>query len=173
MKTRHALLALALAACTNGQGEVDVVTSQDATFPGVPAGMAAQLPPGGATTRADVTLDVKGEIDSLARLGALSDSITKNAISGPDLSVLRHVNVVMALADGSKPDQTFSDVEVLAEATEIELAPRMSDAQVLEYLREGKVVLHFTLTGSISERPLTVTHTLVAHINIATSGSPL
>jgi hypothetical protein len=49
----------------------------------------------------------------------------------------------------------------------------MTNAEVLEYLREGKVVLHFTLTGNISERPLKVTHTLVAHINIATSGSPL
>jgi hypothetical protein len=47
----------------------------------------------------------------------------------------------------------------------------MTDARLLDYLSEGKVVVHFYLTGAIPDRGFTLTHTLVAHVNVAVSGS--
>jgi hypothetical protein len=173
MKMYCALFAIAFTACATGQGEVDVTTSHDAAFPGVPADVASRMPPGGVTSEADLTLDLKDDIDSLAKFGTVSAAITKNTISGSSLAVVRHITVTMATQDGKMPVQPFADVQLSRDSTDVELVSRMGDAQVLAYLREGKVVLHLTLTGNIPEQSLSLTHTLVAHVNIAVNGSVL
>jgi hypothetical protein len=173
MKPYIALFAIALGACTNGQGEVDVTTSNSATFPGVPASVAANLHGQSVTTEASVPVDVQKDIASLSNLGALSAAISKNTIAGPDLSVVQHIKATIETADGKMPEQLASEVDVPNGATEVELGLSMSDAQMLDYLSEGKVVLHFYLTGTIPDRPITLTHTMVAHIDIAVKGSVL
>ena len=172
MKTLALSLAVALAACTNGQGEVDVTSTHTATFPGAPAAVAG-LPIADAdmTTEADVTVNVKSELDSLDGIGALSAVISENAVSGANLAVVEHITVTIATLDGHMPAATFADVAVPSGSTSIELPAMMSGTDVLGYLKEGQVVLHFTLTGKIPEQPITLTHTLVAHLNIAVASS--
>ncbi|HXN31834.1 MAG TPA: hypothetical protein VN894_08235 [Polyangiaceae bacterium] len=172
MKRYIALFAIALAACTNGQGEVDVTSTNSATFPGVPLSAGeGQLRAESVTTEAPLALDVQSDLASLSNLGALTGVISKNSISGADLSVVRHIRATIETADGKMPAQLASDVDVPADSTEVELALSMSDAQVLDYLTEGKVVIHFYVTGTIPDRPITLTHTLVAHMGIAVKGS--
>jgi hypothetical protein len=174
MKRYIALFGIALAACTNGTGEVDVTASNSATFPGapLPAG-AAQFNGESVTTDASVTLDVQGDLASLSNLGTLTAEISKNTISGPDLAVVQHIRATIETKDGKMPAQPASEVDVPANSTEVELPLSMSDSQVLDYLTEGKVVIHFYLTGTIPDRPITLTHTMVAHMGIAMKGSVL
>ncbi len=174
MKPYIALCAIALVACATGQGEVDVSTSNSATFPGVPLSAGgAQLRADPVTTEGSVTLDVQSDLASLSNLGALTAAISKNSISGPDLSVVQHIRATVETADGKMPAQLASDVDVPSSSSEVELALSMSDAQLLAYLQEGKVVVHFYVTGTIPDRPITLTHTMVAHIGIAVKGSVL
>lgn len=174
MKPYATLFALALAGCANGQGEVDVTAANAATFPGAPA--AARGPMGNAaawTTDGYVTLDLKNDLASLSDIGTLSGAIAKNALSGPDLAFIEHIKATIATEDGKMPVELASDVEVPRNSTEVELALSMSDSRVLEYLTEGRVTIHFYVTGNIPERPLTLTHTMIAHMNVAVKGSVL
>jgi hypothetical protein len=66
-----------------------------------------------------------------------------------------------------------SDVDIPEGATETELPLLIGDARLLEYLSEGKVAVHFYITGNIPPRPVTLTHTMVAHLNVAVNGSVL
>jgi hypothetical protein len=173
--TRYlALLAVALGACTNGQGEVDVTSSHVASFPGAHLGARGlQLSSETQTSDAQVTLDLKKDLDSLSQLGTLTGTVSKNTVSGPDLSRIQHIKVTIATDDGKIREQTLSDMDVPKSSSEIELPLLISSSQVIEYLTEGKVDLHIYLTGNISEQPLTLTHTLVAHMDVAVKGSVL
>jgi hypothetical protein len=174
MKRYIPLLAIALAACTNGTGEVDVTTTNAATFPGAPAGALGQpLRAESVTTDASVTVDVQGDLASLSHLGTLSGDISKNTVSGADLAFIQHIKATIETKDGKMPVQTASDVAVPPNSTEVELALAISDSQVLDYLQEGKVVVHFYITGTIPDRPITLTHTMIAHIGVAVTGSVL
>jgi hypothetical protein len=174
MKTHIALfaIALALSGCTNGQGEVDVTTSNVATFPAISTVSAGQQLAGETlTTNAEIRLDVHKDLQSLSSLGALTGAISKDAVSGSDLSFVRHIKVTIATLDRKMPIQVLSDVEVPQNAAEIDLPRLIDDELVLEYLREGKVAIGLSVTGSLPERSLTLTHTLVAHMNVAMQGS--
>jgi hypothetical protein len=174
MKPYLAIFAIALGACATGQGEVDVTATNSATFPGappIPAG--AQLGAESVTTDGAVTLDVRSELASLSNLGTLTAAISENAISGADLSVVHHIKATIETADGKMPAQLASDVDVPPNSAEVDLALSITNAQLLDYLTEGKVVLHFYLTGSIPDRPITLTYTMVAHMAIAVKGSLL
>jgi hypothetical protein len=174
MKPYIALFAIALVGCTNGQGEVDVTATNVATFPGAPVGTAAEaLATESLTSDAIVTLDVRRDIASLRDMGTLSAVISKNAISGSDLSFIRHIKATMAAKDGKMPVELVSDIDLPPNSTDVELALLISDARVLDYLSEGKVDLHFYLTGGIPDRPLMLTHTMTAHMSIAVKGSVL
>jgi hypothetical protein len=171
MKSYIALFAFALAACTNGQAEVDVTASSAASFPGAPA--AAQVPTGGLTTDGIVTLDFQKDLASLSGMGTLSAVISKNAISGPDLSFVDHIKATITSEDGKMPIELACDVDVPKNTTEVELSLLISDSKVLEYLTEGKVAVHFYITGSIPPRPITLTHTMIAHVSVDVKGSVL
>jgi hypothetical protein len=171
MKMTISLLTLAMAACTNGQGDVDVTTSNQSTFLAATAlpdalGLRASL-----TTETDVTLDVHDELASMAKVGTLSVAISKDSLSGADLTVVDEVTATIAAADGTMPVQSLAKVVVPRGSSEVGLSGLLTDAQILEYLSEGPVVLHLTLTGNLPERPILLTHSLVAHVGIAVASS--
>jgi hypothetical protein len=173
MKTSIALLALAFLGCTNGQGEVDVTSTNVATFPGAPAALPSQAADLALTTEGDVTLDVQKDLESLKNLGSLSAAVSKNGVTGADLSFLQHVKLTIAAKDGQLPAQLLSDADVPQGSTEVELPMLIENSQLLDYLSEGKVTVHFAITGQLPQRPLTLTHTIVAHVDVAMSGSVL
>jgi hypothetical protein len=172
MKTYIALIAVALGGCTNGQGEVDVTTTSVATFPAVSTASTAQsLGDEMSTTNAEIVLDVHKDLQSLSTLGALTGAISRDVVSGSDLSFVRHVKTTIATVDGRMPAQVLSDAEVPQDAAEIDLPRLITDALILEYLKEGKVAIRLSLTGSLPERSITLKHTLVAHMNVAVQGA--
>ncbi len=173
MKPYIALFAVALASCTSGLGEVDVTATDSATFPGVAIPANVELAAESVTTDAVVSLNVQSDLASLSSLGTLTADIAENAISGPELSVVHHIKATIETADGKMAAQVATDVDVPPNSTEVELALAMTDAQLLDYLAEGKVMLHFYITGSIPTRPITLTYTFVAHMGIAVKGSVL
>ncbi len=163
---------LACAACTNGQGEVDVTASTALTFPAAPAVVQQQAASLEAvTTDTLVTLDLQKDLASLSDLGTLSVSGSESSLSGGALAFLRHIKATVAAADGTMPEQLLCDVDVPRNATTMGLPLSISDSQVLAYLKEGKVSLHFFVTGAVSDKPLTLTHTLIAHMNVAVQRS--
>jgi hypothetical protein len=175
MKRYIPMLALVLsAACTNGQGEVDVTVSNEATFPGAPAAAAQALAGQTVTTDSFVTVDIQQDLESLGKVGSVTAEVSKNTISGADLSFIQHVTATIEAQDGSMPVQTVADLDIPAGASEVSLSPmKISNEEVLAYLSEGKVNLHFFITGSIPDRPITLTHSLVAHLSVAVQGSVL
>ncbi|HZU83615.1 MAG TPA: hypothetical protein VE987_11890 [Polyangiaceae bacterium] len=176
MKKILVVLAGALVACTSGQGEVDVTATQVATFapPAVDLqGLAAAGQTPTVTADGYVTLDLKDDLASLGGVGSLSATLSKNTLSGADLGYVRHVTATLASVDGTMPAVLASDVDVPEGSTQAELALSMTDSQLLEYLAEGKVSVHFFVTGTLPDRPITLTHTLVAHVNVQVSGSVL
>ncbi len=168
MKSFIAIFALALGACAVGQGEVSVSSSDIATFPGagvpVPAGESV-------TTDASVMLDFQSDLKSLSDLGTLSGTISQNSISGPDLSLIRHIRATIAAKDDKLPEQVASDVDVPEASTQIELPLLISDAQVLAFLAEGQVIVHVYLTGDIPEQPFHLTYTLIAQVTVGMRGA--
>jgi hypothetical protein len=174
MKRYIPLLASALFACTNGQGEVDVTVSNQATFPAAPPGVAQALGNTLVTSDSFVTVDVKSDLEQIGKLGLLTAVISENVVTGSDLSFLKHVKATMESEDGSMPPAVLADLDVPANASRLELSPmQVSDATVLAYLSEGKVDIHFAITGQIPDRNITLTHSLVAHLNVAVQGSVL
>jgi hypothetical protein len=123
------------------------------------------------TTEGEVTLDVHDELASMAKLGSLSAAISKDTVSGADLSLVDHVTATIAAADGTLPARLLAQVDVPPSSTEVALAAAMVDSQVLDYLKEGRVVVHFRLTGRIPEHPITLIHSLVARVDIAVASS--
>ncbi len=172
MKPYIGLFAVALVACANGQGEVDVSSTNAATFPGAPSEVPGSALAGAVmTTEGSVTLDLRKDLASLSDLGTVSVAISQDSISGADLGFIQHIKATIESEDGKLPVQVASDVDVPAHSTEIELPLLISDSQALEFLTEGKVALHFYVTGNIPERAITLTHTIVAHVSIAVDGS--
>jgi hypothetical protein len=174
MKRYIPLLAVALFACTNGQGEVDVTVSNQATFPGAPAAVAQELANQTVTTDSFVTVDVQNDIAQIAKLGSLTAVISENEVTGSDLSFIKHVKATMETEDSSMPLVVLADLDVPPNATVLSLSPlQVSDATVLAYISEGKVDIHFEITGQIPDRPITLTHSLVAHLDVNVQGSVL
>src|SRR5271165_2660735 len=100
MKKYIALFGFALAACTNGQGEVDVTSVDMAEFPAPPPSVSAgQLVGQTVTTDASLSVDVHKDLESLSNLGSLSGSISKETVSGPDLSLIHHIQATIGAAD--------------------------------------------------------------------------
>ena len=170
MKKTIALFALAMAACTNGQGNVDVTTSNQAAFR-APIALPSALGQVSLTTETDVNLDVHGELASMAKVGTLGVVISQDSVSGADLAQVDQITATIATADGTKPAQPLGRAIVQPGSTEVRLSSLLSDAQVLGYLQEGPVVVHLTLTGALPERPLTLNYSLDAHVAIGVSVS--
>ena len=175
MKRYIPLLAVALFACTNGQGEVDVTVSNQATFPGAPAGAAQLLGNQVVTTDSFVTVDVKSDLEQIGKLGSLTAVISENVVTGTDLSFIKHVKATMETEDGSMPVAVLADLDVPADATSARPQPRCSSATrpSSPTLSEGKIDIHFSIAGQIPDRPITLTHSLVAHLNVDVQGSVL
>jgi hypothetical protein len=168
MKTCVGLCAFALGACAVGQGEVNVTENRVATFPGAPVSAVVGE---SVTTDAEVTLDLKSNLDSLTNLGAVTVDISRNSISGADLATIRHIRATLATKDGKIPEQVASDLDVPEKSTELDLPLLMSDAQILAYLSEGPVILHVYLTGNIPEQSFALEYALAAHLDVAVNGS--
>ena len=165
-------LTLAMAACTNGQADVDVSLSNVATFPAAPADAVALAEGTTVVTDAFVTVDLQKDLESLSKVGAVTADISRNTISGGDLSFVDHVKATIETEDGSMPVQVLSDRDVPAGSSVIDLSPLLiSDSVVLAYLSEGKVDIHFYITGNIPDRPVTLTYSLDAHLSVAVAGS--
>jgi hypothetical protein len=173
MKLHIVLFATVLAACTNGQGEVDVTATNVATFPAPPA--SQKDAPGAGTVMVDaaITLDLQKDLASLSGVGTLTAALSKNAVSGSDLSVVRRIEATIASEDGTLPLRILSDVDVPPGSAEVEMPLVIDNSLLLDYLTEGKVAVHFYLTGDIPGRSLTLTHTIIAHVSIAVDKSVL
>jgi hypothetical protein len=170
MKKTIALFGLAMAACTNGQGNVDVTTSDQATFP-APVALPAAMGQVSLTTETDVNLDVHDELASVAKVGTLSVAISQDSVSGPDLALVDQVIATIAAADGTMPVQPLGRAIVQPGSTEVGLSSLLSDAQVLGYLQEGPVVVHLTLTGALPEQAIRLNYALHAHVAIGVAVS--
>jgi hypothetical protein len=171
-----ALFAIALAACTNGQGQADVTLQNTVVFGGAgDAGVAIPsdvvLPNVAVTTDGEISIDCESELASMGKIGTLSATVSKNELSGDGLLQMQHITAMIASADGALPEQVLTDLDVPENTTSIELPLSMSDAKVLDYLEEGKVTIHFYVTGLPTTQPIMLTHTLVAHIDMAVQGS--
>lgn len=174
MKRFVALLAIVVGACTQGDAEFDVTQTHVASFPGVPASVLARSTPGQVlTASAPITLDARSELDQFGNLGSMTLSISENQLSGTDLGLLQHVSATIATADGKMPSQPLSDVDVPAGSTLVNLPLLLSDADVLQYLMEGPITITLTVSGTLSAQPLTLTHTIVGHVDVAVDKSPL
>ncbi|MBV9947792.1 MAG: hypothetical protein JOZ69_13135 [Myxococcales bacterium] len=169
------LLAIApLAGCTHGQGEVDVSSTNVASFPVAPAALQAQANASGdVTTEASIVLDLKDELASLGDLGSLSAEVSKNSLSGAGLGFIHHIRATLETADGALPETLATEADVPPATAELDLPLAVSSAALLRYLTEGKAVLHFYVTGQMPDRPFTLTHTLIAHVNVAVHRSVL
>lgn len=163
--------AMALAGCAAGQGQVDVSTSHTATFPGITPDAAKLLPPGDMTTNAAVTLDVSKDIAQLSGYGKITATISKDSVEGSDLAFIHRIKATILTTDGKLPAVLLADVEVPANSQEVPLTALISNDQILNYLAEGQVSLEFELTGAIPAQPVTLTHSLVAHLDVAMQGS--
>lgn len=177
-RTMIALLgmALAAAACTNGQGQADVTLQNTVVFGGAPDGGVAlpanvMLPDVAVTTDGEISFDCQSELASMGKIGTLSATVSKNELAGDGLLQMQHIRAMILSADGSMPEQLLADVDIPENSTAIELPLSMSDAKVLDYLEEGKVTIHFYVTGLPTTQPIMLTHTLVAHIDMAVQGS--
>ncbi|HSY22772.1 MAG TPA: hypothetical protein VK841_11685 [Polyangiaceae bacterium] len=175
-RTAIALFAIALAACTNGQGQADVTLQNTVVFGGMgDAGVAVpsnvMLPNVAVTTDGEISIDCESELASMGKIGTLSATVSKNELSGDGLLQMQHIKAMITSADGSLPELLLTDLDVPENTTSIELPLSMSDATVLEYLEEGKVTIHFYVTGLPTTQPIMLTHTLVAHIDMAVQGS--
>jgi hypothetical protein len=49
----------------------------------------------------------------------------------------------------------------------------ISTGELLDYLQEGAVALHLYATGTLPTQPITLTHTLEAHVTVAVHKSLL
>jgi hypothetical protein len=175
-RTVIALFAIALAACTNGQGQADVTLQNTVVFGGADdAGVAlpsnVMIPNVDVTTDGEISIDCESELASMGKLGSLSATVSKNELSGDGLLQMQHIRATIASADGALPEQQLTDLDVPENTTSIELPLSMSDAKVLDYLEEGKVTIHFYVTGLPTTQPIMLTHTLVAHVDMAVQGS--
>ena len=159
----------ACAACTNGQGEVDVIADRVATFPGIPQAQA--LAGVVMTTDAVVSFDEHDDLASLGKVGVVHTTIVENSLSGSDLAFVTHVHATIADDDGAMPEVLLSDVDVPVNASEVALPLALSDDQVVSYMGEGKVDIRLELTGTIPDRPMTLTHSIVAHVSVDVAGS--
>ncbi|MBV9946845.1 MAG: hypothetical protein JOZ69_08365 [Myxococcales bacterium] len=165
------VLTAALAGCTSGQAQVDVTTTNVASFPAPPAEVQALAGGQVMTSDAAISIDVKQELDDLGKLGALTGEVSKNEVAGPDLDLLQHIVVTIASHDGQMPEEVLSESDVPRNHTAMQLPLLLTTGKIIEYLSEGKVDMHFYLTGQIPTRTLTLTHTLVAHVDVAMKGA--
>jgi hypothetical protein len=170
MKMTFACLAMAIAGCANGQGDLDVTTSKQARFP-VAIALPGALGQVSWTTATDVNVDVHDQLASMAKVGTLSVTASQDSVSGADLALVDQVTATIASADGTMPVQPLASIVVPTDSVEVELSILLSSTQALAYLREGPVVVHLTLTGALPERPITLTYSLGAKVAIGVAAS--
>jgi len=171
MNPKNVLLSLLLAAsggvaCTNGHGEIDVTSAASLSFP------AATASPGAAarSSEADLSWDFHEDLGSAEQAGALTLGISSDSLGGADLAGVSHVLVTIETADGILPARPLVDVDIVG-GTTAELPHVLSDSDLLGYFVEGPVVVRFTISGNLPERPIALTHSLVAHVDVAVSTS--
>ena len=167
MRTGWILLATALAACTQGQGELDISETHVATF----SAMGANSPLQALATHAQsvdttIYLDLRKELSTLGDIGSPSLKVTKNEITGSALANLQHFAVTIASKDGTLPETPLSDVDVPANSTSIDLPLLISPGELLNYLKEGSVALHLFATGTLPTQDITLTHTFDGHVDV-------
>lgn len=170
-----AAAALAMAACTNGQAEVNVLETNVASF-AAPSpeqvALAQAVSQAGLTMSTDghVTFDIHNDLKSLGDLGSISADVQENTLSGAELGALQHIHLEIAPADGSLPSIVVSDVDIASGSTTVPLPLLVSSDTLLKYLGEGKIDLHFWVTGTLPSTSFQLTHTIAARLAVATSG---
>ncbi len=166
MKLIAALATIPLVGCLQGQESFDVTSTDAVTFPGLPAA-AAQAIPSGQSTDSHLLVDVHENIAALRQQGVLSAAFSQNSLTGDGLAQVGHVRATIASADGAMPVALLSDTDVPAASNEVQLPLSIPGDQLLQYLGEGKVDIHFFLVGNISADSVKLTHTLTLHMTVA------
>ena len=174
MRKGWILIAAALAACTQGQGEVDIRETHVATFPA----FSANSPVGALAGRqqsVDTTIyvDLRKELSTLGDIGSPSLEVTKNEITGSALANLQHFAVTIASKDGTIGEKPLSDVDIAPDSTTVDLPMLISAGELLDYLKEGSVALHLYATGTLPTQAITLTHTFEGHVEVAVHKSLL
>ncbi len=179
MKIHAALIALALVACVKGQEEVDITNTRQVTFPGIPAQTQIQAPAQAqsrgspaapATTDSIVTFDVHDGFAALRGMGPLTAAFSTHTLSGADLGNVTHVRAVIRTTDAVMPERLLSETDVVSGSSEVALPLAMTDSEILAYLMEGPVDVHFYLKGTLPTQPITLTHTLGGRLTVAVDG---
>jgi hypothetical protein len=175
MRVGWVLLATALAACTQGEGQLDVSEVHVATFPAVVAtGSAEQaLMTQAQSVDTIIYVDLRSELSTLGDLGSPSMTVTKNEVSGSAVANLQHFAVTIASRDGTIAEKPLSDIDVAPNSSSVDLPLLISTGELLDYLQEGAVALHLYATGTLPTQPITLTHTLEAHVTVAVHKSLL
>ncbi|MGA2451168.1 MAG: hypothetical protein ABTD50_21110 [Polyangiaceae bacterium] len=174
MKVGWMLLAATLAACTEGEGQLDVSEVHVATFPAFAAtGPLQSLMAQPQSVDTVIYVDLRSELSTLGDLGSPSMTVTKNEVSGTAVANLQHFAVTIAARDGTIAEKPLSDVDVPPNSTSVELPLLISTGELLDYLKEGSVALHLYATGTLPTQPITLTHTLDAHVAVAVHKSLL
>jgi hypothetical protein len=167
MKYSWLPILAALVACTEGQGQIDVTETHEASFPGLAADspLRAMM---GSTSSAETTIhvDARSYLSSIGDVGTMNLSVTKNEITGTDLSFLQHLTVTIAATDGTIPERMLSDVDVPPDAHTLDLPLLIPAADLLNYLKEGPISLQLIGTGTLPPQEITVTHSLEAHVTV-------
>ena len=165
MRILVALAAVPLIGCLQGQESFDVTQTQTINFPGLPPALA-QAVQGARTTETHMRIDLRSTLASLGGQGDLSGVFSKNSLSGSGLAVIAHVRATISASDGTMPDLLWSEADVPADSSEIELPSSLTSEQFLKYLEEGPVDVLFTVTGDIPKQPTALTHTISGHVTI-------
>ncbi len=165
MKIAIGILSVALGACVAGQADANLTSTHEASFP-APSGASTSL-----TTSADVDVDVHDTIESIGRVGAVQIAISRDSLAGADLAFVERISATVAASDGTLPARALADFAVPAGSTRVEIQTLTSDADLAAYLREGKVVVHFVLSGALPRRPLVLTHEIGARVEVSVSTS--
>jgi hypothetical protein len=174
MRTGWIWLVTALAACTQGQGEVDISETHVATFPAVTVTCPVQsLMTHTRSVDTTIYLDLQKELSTLGDLGSPSLEVTKNEITGSALANLQHFAVTIASRDGTIAEKPLSDVDVPPDSAAIELPMLISAGELLDYLKEGSVALHLYATGTLPTQAITLTHTFEGHVDVSVHKSLL
>ena len=173
MKIIPAVIAVALVGCVAGREQVEVTRTQVVTFPGVVPDAHEPSATDARATDALVKLDMHQDLAALRALGSLVGTFSTNSLSGPGLADVTHVRVTIATTDGALPVRLLSEADVPGGSRQVELPLSMTGDQVLDYLAEGEVEVHFYITGGIPPSPIALTHTLDGRVNVAVEGSVL
>jgi hypothetical protein len=168
LSLRYLSAALLCVSCVSGTAEEDLSKTSSFTLPGVPVALPS------ATVDQSLPIDVHDTLSKLKDYGSISFAVNENSLSSDNtLGFIHHMKITIASNDGSMPEETLSDTDVVQSNNKLNFPIVMSSDTLFSYLSNGKCFLHFYVTGNIPTTETNVTHTLSVHVQDSVSKSAL